>query len=576
MSESLRFEDPQPLLRDLSGGPGLSKAWFDLRLQAEQLSLDRGFERLLSLEGLPLQLYEHQRKAVFRVLREMRGRAVLADEVGLGKTVEAGVILREYQLRGLVRTVLVLVPANLVDQWVAELTQKLAIPARRVTAVGHWRDAECAVVSLDLAKGERHAPIALARPWDLVIVDEAHRLKSHTSRNWQFVNALQKKYLLLLTATPVQNDLRELYNLITLLKPGQLKTYAAFRKEFTEDRHSPRNLERLRDLLSEVMVRTSRREARLRLPQRSVRSWWVRLTAPERAFHDALVHLLRRSYRARRGERRNVLPLLLLLRQVNSHIEVAAASLRAMARRGALPEVTPAEAEAVARLATGVEPAKGTALLRLIERVRDEHVVVFTGFRRTLQRLDPLLRARGLRVHTFHGGLDAAARAASIRAFEKEGGILLSTDAGSEGMNLSFCRWVVNYDLPWNPCRLEQRIGRVHRLGQRREVRVDNLAGEGTIEAYIVHLLEKKIAMFDRVVGELEAILGNLQVDFDGRLGEAYLAATGDAEVLQTVEALGDRVASACRSYRAQSRLIDRLFAPFGADGEMAHVLCDA
>ncbi len=234
-----------------------AKEWFDLKTAAERLSLLDGFDRLLSLETLDIQLFQHQEQAVRKVLQEMRGRAILADEVGLGKTIEAGVILKEYVLRGLVQRVLILVPASLVGQWRSELKEKLDLD---FSVARTPRDFEAAkiVASIDTAKRPVHREIIQRTPWDLVIVDEAHRLRNSRTLNWKFVNGIQKKYLLLLTATPIQNDLRELYNLVTLLKPGQLKTFTQFKRAYMLDKHSPKNTYRLREALKEVLVRTSR------------------------------------------------------------------------------------------------------------------------------------------------------------------------------------------------------------------------------------------------------------------------------------------------------------------------------
>jgi len=140
----------------------------------------------------------------------------------------------------------------------------------------------------------------------------------------------------------------------------------------------------------------------------------------------------------------------------------------------------------------------------------DEKVLVFTQYVRTLAYLRRVLEGRGHRVAVYHGGLSPAAKETAVRSFRDDDNIFLSTEAGGEGRNLQFARTVVNYDLPWNPLRIEQRIGRVHRLGQEREVHVVNVWAEDTVEAYLMELLDRKIHMFELVVGELDLILGNL------------------------------------------------------------------
>ncbi len=148
--------------------------------------------------------------------------------------------------------------------------------------------------------------------------------------------------------------------------------------------------------------------------------------------------------------------------------------------------------------------------LRTFLRSTDEKVLVFTQYLRTLEYLRRILEGDGYRVAAYHGGLPPKAKDDAVRAFRGDRQIFLSTEAGGEGRNLQFARTLVNYDLPWNPLRIEQRIGRVHRLGQEREVHVVNLWAEDTVEAYLIELLDRKIHMFELVVGELDLILGDL------------------------------------------------------------------
>ena len=152
---------------------------------------------------------------------------------------------------------------------------------------------------------------------------------------------------------------------------------------------------------------------------------------------------------------------------------------------------------------------KATHLVGFLKAL-EEKALVFTQYLRTLRHLEEVLTAAGHRVAVYHGSLSSAAKDTAVRAFRGECDLFLSTEAGGEGRNLQFARTVVNYDLPWNPLRIEQRIGRVHRLGQEREVHVVNLWAPDTVEAYLVELLDRKIHMFELVVGELDLILGQL------------------------------------------------------------------
>jgi SNF2 family DNA or RNA helicase len=222
-------------------------------------------------------------------LRHFHGRVLLADEVGLGKTIEACLLTREYLLRGMARRVLILVPAPLVSQWHEELSGKFGleftIPPRG-TAAGRpefWSRHDRILVSLAFAKTRKHAPLLAAASWDLVIVDEAHHCKNRSTLNWQLVNSLTRRFLFLLSATPVENNLLELYNLLTLLAPGHLRTEKDFKKQYVK-RGNPRdarNRERLRSLLGEVMIRNTRSLVQLELPPRYAQTILARPGAAE-------------------------------------------------------------------------------------------------------------------------------------------------------------------------------------------------------------------------------------------------------------------------------------------------------
>ncbi len=210
-----------------------------LHLTLGHLQLVRGFDQLLCLEGVHgVEHLPYQIETVREALRRFRGRVLLADEVGLGKTIEACLLLREYLLRGLARRVLILVPNPLVTQWHDELEGKFGldftIPPRtaKSSRPEFWQHADRVLVSTSFARtGTRPAAIASA-PWDIVIVDEAHHCKNPQTKLWRLINSLQRRYMFLLTATPVQNNLVELYNLLTLLEPGHLQTVQDFKRQF--------------------------------------------------------------------------------------------------------------------------------------------------------------------------------------------------------------------------------------------------------------------------------------------------------------------------------------------------------
>jgi SNF2 family DNA or RNA helicase len=566
----------------------------DLWLHQEyiRLCLLRGFDELLCLEGLQgVQHLPHQIETVRKVLRHFRGRVLLADEVGLGKTIEACLLLREYLLRGMVRRVLILVPAPLVSQWQEELTSKFnlefTVPPKSVVAdrPEFWSDHERVLASLAFVKTKKRSAVVTAQPWDLVIVDEAHHCKNRATLNWQFVNALQRRYMFLLSATPVQNNLVELYNLLTLLAPGHLRTEADFKKRYVR-RGNPRdalNRERLRSLLGEVMVRNTRSLVELKLPPRYAQTILARPSGTEADLYRRLTDFLRRhgsglvnkiesSEEPSADELAQVAPetapivgdagvvsrmqLSTLLAAQGSHPLAVAAALE---RRGpADPEV----AQLAGMAKTIRESAKDAKLVELIEQSEGHKLLVFVNFRRTLAHLEHVLKSKGMVFSVFSGEQTAREKDEAVAALRDRLPIMLCTESGGEGRNLQFADTLINYDLPWNPMKIEQRIGRLHRFGQTREVFVFNLCTVDSLEARILNVLNEKIRMFELVVGEVGSILGNLEDgdQFESLVLDLWLRSHDDVQLQQSFEALGETLVQAQEQYVRAKELDEALF----------------
>jgi SNF2 family DNA or RNA helicase len=487
-----------------------------LRRDYAELRLQQGFDELLSIGAVHgLEHFWFQLETVRRLLRDFRARALLADEVGLGKTIEACLALKEYWMRGLVAKALILTPPSLVGQWVDELASKFGLTAV-VAESGKvapddeiWRRAPLLVASLPLVRQRAYRACLTAIEYDLVIVDEAHVLKNRTSAAWLLVNELKKRFLFLLSATPVGNDLAELYNLILLLKPGLLKTEAQFRQDFgsLDVLRQPERRERLRVLLREVMIRNTRAHIDVRLPRRLAATEVVLPTAAEVELHEQLASCIHTRYAT--GAMTDRWRMMMLQMQAGS----SPAALRAALDRREAD--APPDLDRLRAILDRVDQsAKTLALIRLLQR-SPEKTIVFSRFRATLEHLQGALGDAGFRVEVFHGGLTAAEKDRSIERFEHVADILMSSEVGGEGRNLQFCRTVINYDLPWNPMQLEQRIGRVHRIGQTREVFVFNLCLAGSLEEYILKVLHDKLNLFELVAGEIEMILGELDPDRD-------------------------------------------------------------
>ena len=467
----------------------------------------------------------YQIEAAERVIEDMDGQGILADEVGLGKTIEAGIVARELMARGRCRSVLILCPATLCYQWRREMQQKFALDFLCDPRPEDWARAELIIASIDTAK--RHAARGALgeRIWDLVVVDEAHKLKNRQTQNHQLVASLRRRCLLLLSATPLQNDLTELYALVSLVRPGLFGSFQSFWREFLVDRRTPRDPAALRQVLARVMVRHRRqeleRELGQSLPARQVALLPLQLRPDERRLYDAVSAAVRREYTRRLEGAATVLPLILIQREVCSSAAAVRKTLYAISPSswlgGDLGELR-ALADAVR------DQAKAAVLEGLVGRI-GERVLVFTEFRATQEYLATRLRASGFPVILFHGEQAGWERDRAIRQFAaEERGVLLSTESGGQGLNMQFCHHVVNYDLPWNPMRVEQRIGRVHRLGQQQDVCIYNLYAQQTVEEYLLRLLDEKINLFRQVVGELDVILRRLEDggrrSLEGRIAE--------------------------------------------------------
>lgn len=565
----------EALLARMAGDDLSDLALYQLKLMAYHLQLVAGFDELLALEAIQFQPFDYQVRAARTALRRFRGRGMLADEVGLGKTIEAGLVLKEYLLRQMADKVLILTPPGLVEQWQEELAVKFDLAdfvtsnAQEFRNLGDraWERYSRVIASLATARRAEHFKAITAQEYDLVIVDEAHHLKNRTSASWQLVNALRKKYILLLTATPVQNRLTELYNLVTVLKPGQLKSPKEFSRQFVVrgDPRLPKNRALLRELLSDVMVRHTRGQISLQLPPRRAHTIQLRLHPDEQALYDAISALARQMIEDQitAAHRFGVRTL---LREAGSSAPATISTLQSLAGLAPLARYR-RELSALSTQAQAIRvSAKADALEKLLAAQvasgQDDKVLVFTQFRATQEMLAERLRQAGIPFVLYHGSLSQDRKNAAIREFQEQAPVLLSTEAAGEGRNLQFCRAMVNFDLPWNPMRIEQRVGRIHRVGQDRPVDIFNLAAEGTIEDFVLEILDSKLNMFELVIGEVDMILGQLgdERDFEEIVLEIWTQARSRDDLRQGMTGLGDALVNARSAYRHAQEYDDALF----------------
>jgi len=494
----------------------------------------------------------HQIRALSRAISNDRVRYLLADEVGLGKTIEAGLIMRELKLRGLVRRTLVIAPKGLVTQWVAEMRThfgeefRLLIPSdfsayRRIAQEDNlWQSHPQVVCPMDSVK-----PLDGRRGWSreqvVVIVDEAHRLGGSTDQvaRYKLGQGLAEAapYLLLLSATPHQGKTDAFHRLISLVDAQAFPDVSSVTKERVQP----------------YVIRTEKRRAidaegkPLFKPRRTELApvSWEDRHRDQRLLYEAVTEYVREGYNQAMREKRSYIGFLMILMQrlvvsstraikttLERRLEVLSSELRVpglfdesltlnqeretvydldgeelrqllLRTKGIKDERKEVTLllEAAKRCESQGPDAKAEALLDWIYRLQAEEgdpdlkVLVFTEFVPTQEMLYEFLTERGFEVVCLNGSMDMEERKWVQDAFAKDARILISTDAGGEGLNLQFCHVVINYDIPWNPMRLEQRIGRVDRIGQTHTVRAINFVFEDSVEHRVREVLEEKLAV---------------------------------------------------------------------------------
>lgn len=505
-----------------------------VRLQAGQP--DSELRSLKQLDENSVKLLEHQVDAAYRALFEMDGKALLADEVGLGKTIEVGMILKEMHFRETNDSVLILTPAQLAKQWQAELREKFGLEfvCNYDDEFAGFEKHDYIIASIDTAKSDRHRETVLRRDWDVLVLDEAHYVKNEETDRYDLIDRLSYSYAFFLTATPIQNELTDLYNIVSLLRPGLFGTRDVFHQYFVNSNQETLvNREELQDRLNKVMVRNRRADTDIDFTERTIDTRKFEPSPEERELYQAVSEYVKGAYSQDQGQK---LVLMLLQKEVVS--SPAALKETIEKRLDEQSELTHAdELESIVDHIESVETiTKQERLLNIVEEARDTvekgRVIVFTQFRATQRQVLSRLDSEGYTVHSFHGGHSSQEKEEIVENFEQEGGVLVSTDAMSEGRNLQFCNIMVNYDLPWNPMRVEQRIGRIHRIGQKRSVYIFNMALKDTVEEYVLERLYHKIDLFQQSIGELSSILSRLEesgTSFEDEIFERLV--TADSEV---------------------------------------------
>ena len=508
----------------------------------------------------------HQIYALNRALSKNKVRYIIADEVGLGKTIEAGLIIKELKTRGLIRRILIICPKGLLTQWHSEMKNKfnedfnIVLPEdfgsiKRIYGEGNaWSHFSQVICSMDSVKpmekrngwdkskideyNKERFKSLISASWDMVIIDEAHRIAGSSSdvARYKLGKGLAETspYLLLLTATPHQGKTEPFLRLIRLLDRNAFPDSNAIVKE----------------QVAPYLIRTEKREAvdaegnrlfKSRITKAVNISWELRHNI-QRQLYEMVTDYVSEGYNRAVREKKNYLGFLMVLMQrlVTSSTRAIKENLKkrlsilqshevqiSKLSEDELWEADPEESvedligtkslnikkeiidiKNILAVANQAEnqyvDAKAEKLLEFLYKLQDDEnlkAIVFTEFVATQKFLKELLQEKGYKTVILNGSMDIDERNRVLEDFKDNAQILVSTDAGGEGLNLQFCNIVVNYDLPWNPMKIEQRIGRVDRIGQKRDVYVFNFMLSGTVEFRIRQVLEEKLSVIFKQLG---------------------------------------------------------------------------
>ena len=511
-------------------------AMSQLKLFAEEIMHDAEIKHLITYEEIKKNLdYDlpHQSEGALRILRDLNGSGLLADEVGLGKTITAGIVIKECIARGFAKKICILTPPSLVDQWISELKEKFKLDFKIIENETDWIKNNFVVASIDRVKiydkekNQYRHHNAHQISWDLLIVDEAHKMKDKNTRRWEFVDKLQKKRFLVLTATPFQNDLLELYNLLHLLKRGHLGTINAFKKEFFHkgNKRHPLKPRELKKKLDEVMIRRRRDETIVDYKKRIPKIIAVELTKEELDIYNDICNLLKKDYFNVDGREINGrLIIFAILPKITSSSWSAIESLKKIIEDEKYHSRTKEVASKILdKYKTLEKDSKMEKFVELVSSIMkdnpQEQILVYTRHPTTLKYMVNRLQSLNLKIIEYLGGLDREEKTLRVKQFKEGANIMISTETGAEGLNFQFCHNLINYDLPWNPMSVEQRIGRLDRIGQKKDINIYSFATKDTMEEHVVDLIINKMCCIGLVIGELPIILFNLGLDSQGDSG---------------------------------------------------------
>jgi superfamily II DNA or RNA helicase len=581
-----------------------------LALEARRYRYASLYDPLLAMNISKVDPLPHQIEAVYGyVLHRPRVRFLIADDPGAGKTIMAGLIIKEMKLRGLVRRILIVAPGHLKDQWQRELKERFD---ERFTLIDRptmrsrfgenaWESEFQVITSLDFARQEDVMQALAGVQWDLTVVDEAHKMaayrygdKTEKTKRYRLGELLSRNstQLLFLTATPHRGDPENFRLFLDLLQPGAFATVEML-DESIHAGDNPLFIRRLKEDLKDFQGRP------LFLP-RQVRTLTFDLgveSPAEKELYNALSRYVNEQYNKALASdrRRNVaFAMVILQRRLASSTYALYRSLERRKKRleelrqqadafkeGRLAQpaaaFSPDEVEDLSEaerweqeslwetLSVAENRAELEAELETLEQLLQQaraiiaqenevklrhfrralrtlqeqdpgaKILIFTESRDTLDYLERRLRDWGYRVCTIHGGMPLEARIEAEKTFKNEAQVMVATEAAGEGINLQFCHLMINYDIPWNPNRLEQRMGRIHRYGQTREVTIFNLVAADTREGRVLNRLFEKLDEIRAALGS-DRVFDVIDELFPGRdLAKLLAEAAANARTLEDI-----------------------------------------
>ena len=577
----------------------------DLRERATRLDLAYRYDRFLSLTNNRIEIEPYQVKAAYEILNSYDHRYLIGDEVGLGKTIEAGIVTEELIARGRAERVIIVAPAPLTVQWQQEMREKFDrnfVIYNRDTVRAHrkshpnqnvWTQDDLIITSVDFAKQDDMLAALrnLGVEWDIAIFDEAHHLTARRSSDDSIDRTQRYKVgeavarnsdaLLLMTGTPHKGKSDQFYFLTDLLDPYRFSHESEINPAALDDIM----IRRLKDNMYET-------DGTRMFPKKNIEALGVKMSSAEQKLYDGVTEYIREYYNlAQQEENRAVgFTMVIYQKRLVSSIYAIRKSLENRMRAiqsDAIAEDLPEDVQRlIPRYSTEPETLTDTERRRVeeeletvtltqnqsqvqaeLDRVKDlwqqakeiqtdkkaqllkefvdeildddpeEKILIFTEYTDTLEYLRDEIFA-GYDVTQIYGDLDQAQRRQEMAQFEEEANLMFATDAAQEGLNLQFAHIMVNYDLPWNPTRIDQRMGRLHRYGQEHTVEIRNLFFKNTRESEILKLLVEKMDQIESDLGMRSDVLGRVleDVDLDQTIMTAVTEDQSKDEVIADIE----------------------------------------